>query len=567
MRFGILTAVGGAAFFGLFSSLFSTGVAFAADPTADARAAAAHIGRIVGANGECAFVAQTRVRAAADKAKAILGAFATDLPDVPAAYEKGLIEGREAIGVKQSNCAQMENELTDLEHQATPWLPDVPKTATPVPPAPAPVAAVASAPAAVAAPVAAIVPAPATVVAVAPSPAPVAAVPPTPVPVATQPAVHGVGDKEIRFGLVAPFGGPSRATGTQLKLGTLLAFAVANDTGGIEGRKLALIAADDGYDPTRTPEVVKQLYEKNDVFGFIANYGTATAEVALPYALSRKAIFFAPFTGAGFVRRDPPDRYSFNFRPSYAEETAAVVRYLIKTKRLRPDQIAVFAQQDSLGDAGFEGVAKALRALNPNGDGANILRLNYPRNTVEVGAAIAQLTQYQKQHAANPIKAVVMVASYRPAARFIEKAREIAPNLIYTNISAVGSGSLAEELMILGPNIAAGVIVTQVVPPVDGYAGVVLDYKAALEKHFPGETPDYVSFEAYLQATVLIEGLRRAGPNIDPERLVAALESIRDLDLGLGPKIGFSRTEHQALHKVWGTQLDATGHYQPLDLE
>ena len=110
-------------------------------------------------------------------------------------------------------------------------------------------------------------------------------------------------------------------------------------------------------------------------------------------------------------------------------------------------------------------------------------------------------------------------------------------------------------------------IVTQVVPPVDGYAGVVLDYKAAMEKHFPGETPDYVSFEAYLQATVLIEGLRRAGANIDPDRLVVALESIRDLDLGLGPKVGFSRTEHQALHKVWGTQLDATGHFQPLDLE
>ena len=570
MRFGILTAVGGAAFLGL---LF-TGVSFAADPIVDARAAATHIGRIVGANGECAFVAQTRVRAAADKAKALLGAFATELPDVPAAYEKGVIEGREAIGVKQSNCAQMENELTDLEHQSTPWLPDVPKTATAVPPAPAPVAAAAPVPAAVTAPVAAVVSAPAAVVAAAPSPAPIAAtasvpapvavVPPTPAPVAMQPAVHGVGDKEIRFGLVAPFSGPSRATGTQLKLGTLLAFAVANDAGGIEGRKLALIAADDGYDPTRTPEAVKQLYEKNDVFGFIANYGTATAEVALPYALSRKAIFFAPFTGAGFVRRDPPDRYSFNFRPSYAEETAAVVRYLVKTRRLRPEQIAVFAQQDSLGDAGFEGVAKA---LNPNGDGAAILRLNYPRNTVEVGAAIAQLAQYQKQHTANPIKAVVLVASYRPAARFIEKAREVAPNLIYTNISAVGSGSLAEELMILGPNIAAGVIVTQVVPPVDGYAGVVLDYKAAMEKHFPGETPDYVSFEAYLQATVLIEGLRRAGANIDPDRLVVALESIRDLDLGLGPKVGFSRTEHQALHKVWGTQLDATGHFQPLDLE
>jgi ABC-type branched-subunit amino acid transport system substrate-binding protein len=134
-------------------------------------------------------------------------------------------------------------------------------------------------------------------------------------------------------------------------------------------------------------------------------------------------------------------------------------------------------------------------------------------------------------------------------------------------VSAVGSSSLADELMVLGSKFATGVIVTQAVPPVESYAGVVLDYKAALEKYAPGETPDYLSLEAYLQAEILIEGLRRTGPQIDPDRLVAALEGIQDFDLGLGQKITFSRTEHQALHKVWGTQLDATGHYQPLDLE
>ena len=85
--------------------------------------------------------------------------------------------------------------------------------------------------------------------------------------------------------------------------------------------------------------------------------------VALPYALERKALFFGAFTGAGLLRRDPPDRYVFNYRASYAEETYAVVRYLVKVRGLRPDQIAVFAQQDAYGDAGFEGVAKAMRGM------------------------------------------------------------------------------------------------------------------------------------------------------------------------------------------------------------
>ena len=62
--------------------------------------------------------------------------------------------------------------------------------------------------------------------------------------------------------------------------------------------------------------------------------GTPTAVVALPYALDRKILFFGAFTGAGLLRNDAPDRYVFNYRASYAEETAAVVNYLVKVRRL-----------------------------------------------------------------------------------------------------------------------------------------------------------------------------------------------------------------------------------------
>ena len=168
MRFSTMTAVVGATILGL--SPIGVG-AFGADTAGEARAAAARIGRIVGASSECAFIAQTRVRAVADKTKALLGVFVADLPEVPAAYEKGLSEGRDAIGVKQSNCAQMENELTDLEHQLAPWLPDVPKTVAAVQPAPAQVAGVVPAPVSIPAPVAAVAPPPAPVGVAAPPPA------------------------------------------------------------------------------------------------------------------------------------------------------------------------------------------------------------------------------------------------------------------------------------------------------------------------------------------------------------------------------------------------------------
>ena len=105
---------------------------------------------------------------------------------------------------------------------------------------------------------------------------------------------------------------------------------------------------------------MKQLYEKDQVFGIIGNVGTPTAVVAIPYALERKMLFFGAFTGANVLRNDPPDRYVFNYRASYVEETDAAVRYLVKMRKIPPKQIAVFAQQDSYGDAGFAGRRQGL---------------------------------------------------------------------------------------------------------------------------------------------------------------------------------------------------------------
>ena len=373
--------------------------------------------------------------------------------------------------------------------------------------------------------------------------------------------VRGATNEEIRFGISAPLSGPSRDLGQQMRLGIEAAFQAENDDGGVNGRSLRLIAADDGYEPSRTAETMKQLYEKDQVFGFIGNVGTPTAVVAAPYALEHRVLFFGAFTGANLLRRDPPDRYIFNYRASYAEETAAVVHYLVKVRKLKPEQIAVFAQQDSYGDSGYSGVEKAMRAIR-GGDAGYILRVGYPRNTINVDTAIQQLKAHK-----TPIKAVVMVAAYRAAAKFIEKTHALYPGLIYTNVSFVGSTSLKDELMLLGPKYAKGVIVTQTVPALDGNLPLVLQYKAALAKYFRGEAPDYVSLEGYVAAEILVEALRRAGPALDTEKVVDALENMHSLELGLGTPISFSRSEHQASHKVWGTQLNEAGKFEPINLE
>jgi ABC-type branched-subunit amino acid transport system substrate-binding protein len=271
-------------------------------------------------------------------------------------------------------------------------------------------------------------------------------------------------------------------------------------------------------------------------------------------------LFFGPFTGAGLLRRDPPDRYVFNFRASYAEETAATVKYLVDVRRILPDEIAVFAQQDGYGDAGFNGVAKMLRKYNRNPDRA--LRVGYKRNTSDVGEAVETLLKSR-----HPVRAVVMVATYKAAAKFIEKVKAERPDIVFSNVSFVGSQALADELMMFGGKVAEGVIVTQVVPLPHSKSTAVLKYQELLPKHSLGEKPDFVSLEGYLTASLLIEGLKRAGPDFTTESLVDAREGMRGVDLGVGATMAFGMSEHQASHKVWGTMLDANGNFQTLEMD
>ena len=95
-----------------------------------------------------------------------------------------------------------------------------------------------------------------------------------------------------------------------MKLGFDAAFKVANANGGVHGRQLRLISVDDGYEPIRTAETMKQLYEQDRVFGIVGNVGTPTAVVALPYALEHRMLFYgAHRCGLAQARSPGPLRF------------------------------------------------------------------------------------------------------------------------------------------------------------------------------------------------------------------------------------------------------------------
>lgn len=290
------------------------------------------------------------------------------------------------------------------------------------------------------------------------------------------------------------------------------------------------------------------------MLGVVGNVGTPTAITAMPIASECRVPFFGAYTGAGVLRRTPPDRYEINVRASYAEETAAMVAALVVGAGLSPSEIAFFTQRDGYGDAGFDGGIQALK-LHGLTDMSAISHGRYERNTLAVENGLAEILQ-------RPVspRAVIMVGAYAPCAEFIRMAREFGLDALFLNVSFAGSASLAEAL----GDCDANVIVTQVVPHPLAELPFLQQYREAMAQWDPQAEPGYGSLEGYRVGRVLLAGLQSLPGPVEREALVHALLGLGCFDLGLGVPLELGPDEHQASHSVWPSILRA-GQVVPLD--
>ena len=354
---------------------------------------------------------------------------------------------------------------------------------------------------------------------------------------------------ELKVGMSGALTGPAAALGQGMKSGIEAYFAQVNAAGGVHGRTLRLIALDDGYEPARAANNMRQLIDDHEVFAVLGNPGTPTAAVSVPIANSKHVPFFGAFTGAGLLRKDPPDRYVINFRASYSQETAEMVRGITELG-IRPDEIAFFTQNDAYGDAGYNGGIAALKKLG-YADAERLPHARYPRNTVDVEGAVARLLD----PTLHP-RAVIMIGAYKPCAKFIRLARRHGLRALFVNVSFVIGDSLLRELA----GDAEGVVVTQVVPPVDADLPAVREYRDAVA----AADRSFVSLEGFLAARAFVEGLRRAGGAPTPDGFIDALEAAGPMDLGMGEPLEVNKARHQLSNRVWPTIIEG-GKFHPLE--
>jgi ABC-type branched-subunit amino acid transport system substrate-binding protein len=299
---------------------------------------------------------------------------------------------------------------------------------------------------------------------------------------------------------------------------------------------------------------MRELIDVKNVLAVVGNVGTPTAVAAIPIAIASKTPFYGAFTGAGVLRKSPPDRYVINYRASYGEETAAMVDALIDTVGLEANEIAFFTQRDAYGDAGFTGGIAALKRHGLGGE-HDVAHGRYERNTQAVENGLAEIL------GGDPVpRAVIMVGAYAPCARFIELAHDVGLEAIFLNVSFVGAAPLSAALGQKGE----GVVVTQVVPHFDSDIPVVHDYRKALAAMNPKAPPTFGSLEGYIATRILLLALGKIEGPVTRDAVITALESLGDFDIGLGVPLRLGPEEHQASHTVWPTLLRGN-RIQPLD--
>jgi ABC-type branched-subunit amino acid transport system substrate-binding protein len=360
----------------------------------------------------------------------------------------------------------------------------------------------------------------------------------------------GVSDEEIRIGASLPLSGHAQYLGIQTLRGAMAYLAHVNEQGGVHGRKISLVAYDDAYDPPRCLANTQKLIIEDQVFALSCYVGTPTTVKIIPLVDQAAIPLVGMFTGANDLRV-PFNRYLINVRPSYYKETEEAVRHMVEDLGL--SKIAVFYQYDAYGFDGLTGTELALK----NYGLAPIAKGNYIRGTDQVDEGLDKI-------ASSGAEAVFMIGTYEVCATFVHKARARGFDPLFYHVSFVGAEELARRLE--GEEDAL-VLMSQVVPPPmqdqHGEGHDVADYANLLSHYYPQDKPNYVGLEAFLNARVLVEGLRRAGPNLTREKFIDAIESMRDYALMNGISVIFGPADHQGLDQVYFTKL-TNGSFAPI---
>jgi branched-chain amino acid transport system substrate-binding protein len=349
--------------------------------------------------------------------------------------------------------------------------------------------------------------------------------------------VPGISKEEIKVGTWAPLTGPAPNLGVSAKaIGAY--FQYVNDEGGVHGRKLTLITKDDGYDPTRTPGVVQELVEQDQVFAIVGGQGTENCKAVFDYMVQNNIPWINPGSGAR-VWTMPVQAYIFSIYPSYVTEGQVLGRYAVE--EMGADRIGLFYQDDSFGREGQEGVRTGLRGVG---------KIPYKVGETDFSSHAQKLKD-------EVLDTVILVAIPSHAALLIEEIQKMNDKVKFRSQEFrpkfLGNGILSDPvtLELAEPGLWNGALVSSTMPDPSSDEPGVLRAREIAEKYAPDIPFGTYMLMGLMRAELFVEGLRRAGPHVNRIRLLLTYEGMENWsDNILGQPITFSKESHQGFNSV-----------------
>jgi branched-chain amino acid transport system substrate-binding protein len=358
-------------------------------------------------------------------------------------------------------------------------------------------------------------------------------------------------DTEIKLGNTMPYSGPASAYGTIGKAEAAY-FAMLNEQGGINGRKINFISRDDGYSPPKAVEQVRQLVEQDQVLAMFQPLGTPSNSAIQGYLNENKVPQL--FVASGANKWNDPKNFpwTIGWQPSYQIEARIYARYILKN--LPNAKIGVLYQNDDFGKDYLIGLREGL------GDKADKMIVAIKTYETTDPTVDSQVVELQGSGA----DVLLTAATPKFAAQAIRKVYDLGwkPTHFLTNVSI----SVKAVLQPAGPEKSVGIISAGYLKePTDPQWQDTPEYKewlAWMQKYYPsGNIADGNNVYGYSVAQTMVAVLKACGDNLTRENLMKQAASIHDEKLPMllpGIVVSTSATDFAPIKQMQLEKFDGT---------
>jgi branched-chain amino acid transport system substrate-binding protein len=328
----------------------------------------------------------------------------------------------------------------------------------------------------------------------------------------------GVTDTEIKIGNIMPYSGPASAYGTIGKAEAAY-FAMVNDHGGVNGRKINFISRDDGYSPPKTVEVARQLIEQEQVLLLFSPLGTPTNLAIRGYMNEKKVPQLFIISGAATWNDPKHFPWSMSWLPSYPFEGSIYGRYI--SQNLTDAKIAVLYQNDDFGKDKLLGLREG---LGEKADKLIVATQSYETTDPTIDSQILSLR-------ASGANVLFTVAIAKFHAQVIRKVYDIGWKPM--QFADIGVQSLKAVIQPAGPEKAVGLISAtpgkSVTDPQWYDDPEYKEWLAWMRKYNPaGDISDDLNAAGYIMANVLVHVLQACGNDLTRDNVMRQAAGIRD---------------------------------------